>query len=278
MLAEIAERAGSVRRAENPANWEPFWLGPSGRRLYAALHYAPARATMGVVLAPPLLSEQPRSRRLMFEIAGVFAAQGLPCLRFDYYGTGDSEGDGEAHDLAAMHADLEFAIAGLRERAGIEHVAVMAWRGAALAAGSWALQNAIDALILCDPVMDGAAWLAELEAADRGERVSPERYPYGAGPGQRPDGQLMGFPASAAWRRGIGTLRLADLALDACPTTWAVLRNADGAPAWARRIFLMPPGTPRFDGDTRMDATLFLSPSLRALIGQIGRELSGREP
>lgn len=275
MLADIEERADPARRAEKAADWEPLWLGPPGHRLYAALHQAPAHATMGVVLAPPLLSEQPRSRRLMFEIAGVLAAQGLPCLRFDYYGTGDSDGDGEAHDLCAMHADFDFAVAALRARTG--RVAVMAWRGAALAACSWALQNEVDALVLSDPVVDGAAWLAELEAADRSERVSPERYPYGAGDGEASDGQLMGFPASTGWRRGIGALRVADLAADACPTIWAVLRSASHAP-WASRTFLLPPGTPRFDGQTRMDATLFLSPPLRAVVGELGRALAGLEP
>lgn len=278
MPVDIAKQADPVRHAEKPADWEPFWLGPSGRRLYAALHHAPARARVGVVLAPPLLAEQPRSRRLMFEVGGVLAARGLPCLRFDYYGTGDSEGDGEAHDLEAMHADFDFAVARMREQAGLERVVLMAWRGAALVACSWALHNAIDALILCDPVTDGSAWLIELQAADRRERLSPERYPHGAEAGEPGDNQLMGFPASEAWRRGISALRLPDMARQACPTTWAVLRNAGPAPEWASRTFALPPGTPRFDGQTRMDAALFLSPQLRSLVGELGKELASLEP
>lgn len=278
MLADIAERADPARRATGAWEWEPLWLGPPGRRLYATLHHAPGRAEVGVVLAPPLLSEQPRSRRLLFEIAGVLAAQGLPCLRFDYYGTGDSEGEGEAHDLASMHADLDAAVGGLCDHADPARVVVMAWRGAALAAGSWALQNAVDALILCDPVADGAAWLAEVEAADRAERVSRERYPYGAGKGEVADGQLMGFSASAEWRRGIGALRLPEIASAARAAIWAVLRDGVARPEWATRTFTLPPGTPRFDGQTRMDATLFLSPQLRALVGELGRELTSLEP
>ena len=278
MPVDLAKPADPARRAERLADWEPFWLGPAGRRLYAALHHAPAQASVGVVLAPPLLAEQPRSRRLMFEVAGVLAAQGLSCLRFDYYGTGDSEGDGEAHDLEAMHADLDFAVARMREQAGLARVVLMAWRGAALAACSWALQNAIDALVLCDPVMDGSAWLIELQAADRSERFSPERYSRGAEAGEAGDGQLMGFPAPERWRRGIGSLRIADMARHACPTVWAVLRNSIPAPEWASRTFALPAGTPRFDGQTRMDATLFLSPPLRTLVGELGRALESLEP
>jgi hypothetical protein len=278
MLAEIAERIDLPRSAARAAEWEPFWLGPPGHSVYAALHYAPARAPIGVVLAPPLLSEQPRSRRLLFEVAGALAAQGLPCLRFDYYGTGDSEGDANDHDVGAMYADLDAAVAALREHVAPARIAVMAWRGAALVACSWVRRRDIDALVLCDPVADGAAWLAELEAADRRERVSPERYPHGAGPGEHADGQLMGFPASAAWRSGIGALKLGEIAPAAHATIWAVLRGATTAPTWARRVFVLPPETPRFDGEMRMDATLFLSPPLRTLVGQIGRELMAMEP
>jgi pimeloyl-ACP methyl ester carboxylesterase len=278
MLADIAERTDMARCAEKTVDWEPFWLGPPGRRLYASLHHASGRARTGVLLAPPLLAEQPRSRRLMFEVAGVLAALGLPCLRFDYYGTGDSEGSGEAHDLDAMHSDLEFAAARLRQQMGLERVVLMAWRGGALVACSWALQHAIDALVLCDPVMDGSAWLVELESADRMERVSPGRYLHPARLGDSDDGQLMGFPASAEWRRGISSLRIADMALQACPTVWAVLRNASAPPAWADQTFALPPGTPRFDGQTRMDATLFLSPQLRRLVVELGKALVSLEP
>jgi hypothetical protein len=278
MLVDIAERAHPTLHAGSAADWEPLWIGAPGRRLYAALHHAPPGASTGVVLAPPLLSEQPRSRRLMFEAAGALASQGVACLRFDYYGTGDSEGDGEAHDLDSMHADLDCAVASLRQRCAPARVAVMAWRGAALAACSWARSSAIDALVLCDPVTDGAAWLAELESADRRERVSPERYPNGAGAGEAADGQLMGFPASTEWRRGIGALALARIAPGACARTWVVLRDGIVAPEWANRTFRLPPGTPRFDGEARMDATLFLLPTLRSLMVELGAGLASMEP
>ena len=277
MPVECAGRAEQRIPAGGTAEWEPLWLGQPGRRLYAALHQPPACARVGVVLAAPLLAEQPRSRRLMFEIAGALVAQGLPCLRFDYFGTAESEGNGDEHDLDAMHADFDLAVAALRKHAAVARVAVMAWRGAALAASDWALRNSVDALVLCDPVVDGAAWLAELEAADRRERVSRNRYPHGNGAAGTPDGQLLGFPASAAWRRGIASLRLAGMARGAY-RTWAVLRDAADTPDWASHAFTLPPATARFDGDTRMDATLFLSPPLRALIGELGKELKTLEP
>lgn len=276
MLAEFAGRADQAPAMR--AEWEPLWLGQPGRRLYAGLHCPPGYAGIGVVLAGPLLAEQPRSRRLMFEIAGALVAQGLPCLRFDYFGTAESEGSGEAHDLDAMHTDLDLAVAELRERAKVARVALMAWRGAALVASDWALRNAVDLLVLCDPVMDGAAWLAELEAADRRERASPDRYPHGARMRGTADGQLLGFPASAAWRRGVAALRLAGAARGSHPPTWMVLRNPAHTPEWASRTFVLPSTIASFDADTRMDATLFLTPPLRALVGELGKELKSLEP
>ena len=74
--------------------WQPLWIGDAPRQLYAALHAA-AAARVGVLMAPPLLHEQPRSRRVLVEVASRLAALGLACLRFDYFGTGDSAGDGE---------------------------------------------------------------------------------------------------------------------------------------------------------------------------------------
>lgn len=276
MLAESAGRADQV--SARTAEWEPLWLGQPGRRLYAGLHRPPGRAGVGVVLAGPLLAEQPRSRRLMFEMAGALVAQGLACLRFDYFGTAESEGEGECHDVDAMHADFDLAVAELRKRTKVARIALMAWRGAALVASDWALRNPVDLLVLCDPVTDGTAWLAELEATDRRERASPDRYPHGARMDAAADGQLLGFPASAAWRRGIAALRLGGTTRGSHPPTWVVLRNPSDTPGWASRTFILPPTIARFDADTRMDATLFLSPPLRAVVGDLGKELKSLEP
>jgi hypothetical protein len=276
MLVESVGRTDQV--SARTAEWEPLWLGQPGRCLYAGLHRPQGCGGVGVVLAGPLLAEQPRSRRLMFEIAGALVAQGLACLRFDYFGTAESEGEGECHDLDAMHADLDLAVAELRKRTKVARTVLMAWRGAALVASDWALRNAIDLLVLCDPIMDGAAWLAELEAADRRERVSPDRYPHGGGAEGPADGQLLGFPVSAAWRRGVAALRLAGTARGSRPPTWVVLRDPADTPEWASRTFILPPNIASFDADTRMDATLFLSPPLRALVGDLGKELKSLEP
>src|SRR4249919_3243970 len=154
------------------ADWEPFWLGTPSRRLYAALHPAAEASTTGVVLVPPLLHELPRSRRFIAEVASELATVGLPSLRFDFLGTGDSSGGGEELDFASMHVDLDLAVAALRERTGATQVALLAWRGAALPLRGWMERGgAADLVVLWEPIIDGAGWLQELVGADAGERA-----------------------------------------------------------------------------------------------------------
>src|SRR5687768_1570345 len=85
-------RHGAHAMSTGIGDWEPLWLGQDPRRLYAALHAVAGAPATGVLLVPPLLHEQPRSRRFIAEVASELAAIGLPCLRFDFLGTGDSPG------------------------------------------------------------------------------------------------------------------------------------------------------------------------------------------
>jgi len=244
--------------------WQPLWIGDASRPLYAALHPAPG-ARVGVAMAPPLLHEQPRSRRVLVEIAGRLAASGLACLRFDYFGTGDSAGAGEQHDFAAMQADLDAAVAALRDRAGVRRVAVLAWRAAALPAWRWAGgRDDLAALALWEPVADGAAWLAALQAADRAEREGR----YGRAGRDVEDAHLMGFPVSRRWRDDVAAARL-----DAPPRaeTWTIARAAAPAEPAAQRRFELPADAPRFDDGVGIENAMFLSRKLLGVIDELGR-------
>lgn len=255
----------------SPSPWRPLWIGPQQRQLYAALH-APAESSprIGLLLAPPLLHELPRSRRVLLDVANRLAALGIACLRFDYYGTGDSDGDGERHDLAEMRRDLEFALVALRGETGASRTAVLAWRGSALPVWDWAsARTDLAALALWEPVVDGAAWLAGLEAADRAERLSR----YGSLHDDVGDTNLMGFPVSARWRNGIAGAKL-----NGRPSSvplWLWQRTQDvgaGSPA-AQRVFELPAEAPRFDGGVGVESVAFLSRALQARVDEFGRAL-----
>ena len=257
-------------------DWEPNWLGPPSRRLYSALHRAPSPASIGVVLVPPLLHEQPRSRRFVTEVASQFAASGLSCLRFDFHGTGDSPGRGDEVDFASMAADLTVATAALRSHAGVEQVVLLAWRGAGLLAQSWLQQARLgDRVVLWEPIIDGAGWLRELQRNDASERaLRPRPRPGVPRTGTQDDGQLMGFAASPRLRADLAKARLTQSDPSQSASTWAVVRaDSPSLPVEVARLFELPAGAPTFDGGVAMEATMFLTPPLERVVGQLGHAL-----
>jgi alpha-beta hydrolase superfamily lysophospholipase len=257
-------------------DWEPNWLGPPSRRLYSALHRAPSPASIGVVLVPPLLHEQPRSRRFVTEVASQLAESGLSCLRFDFHGTGDSPGRGDEVDFASMAADLKVATAALRSHTGVEQVALLAWRGAALLAQSWLQQGRQgDRVVLWEPILDGASWLRELQRNDARERASrPRPRPGVPRTNMEEDGQLMGFAASPRLRQDLAEAQLARTDSWQSRSTWAVVHaDSPPLPVDVAKLFELPAGAPTFDGGVAMEATMFLTPPLERVVGQLGHAL-----
>lgn len=262
------------------AHYDPFWLGPDARRLYAALHSTGADAVTGAVCVPPLLHEQPRSRRFITEAAAELASAGVPCLRFDFFGTGDSDGPGEAMDFARMAEDIDTAVAELQARTQVERVAVVAWRGAALVVAHWLAHGGhADAIVLWEPVTDGAQWLDELVRLDAAERrVRPRPRPGVPRTSSADDGQLMGFAASARFRTELGAARLVAAKVTRRPT-WLVTRETRPADMDnAIQTLTLPDAAPTFGGMAQMESALFLSPPVRAVVTELGRRLAERVP
>src|SRR5215217_413896 len=82
----------------------PLYFGSSQKPLYGVYHppkSQPGRPvrTTGVVLCYPLGQEYMRAHRAFRQLATLLTKSGFPVLRFDYYGTGDSGGDGDAGDV-----------------------------------------------------------------------------------------------------------------------------------------------------------------------------------
>ena len=89
---------------------------------------APARDLVAV-LCPPIGSEYTRSHRSIRHLADRFAAAGIPAIRFDYHGTGDSPGnDLDPDRLAAWRANVVDACARARAWSGRSRVALVGVR------------------------------------------------------------------------------------------------------------------------------------------------------
>lgn len=259
-----------------PGDWEPLWIGPTERALYAALHRVPGAPATGIVLVPPMFDELPRSRRLVTEVAGELAATGLPVLRFDFFGTGDSAGRGDDADFDTMCGDLDRAITTLRARTGVPRLVLLAWRGAALVVDAWLSRGGrADLVVLWDPIRDGSGWLRGLGDADVAARAMlPPPRPGVPRTVEAEDGQLMGFRVSPRLRRDVEAARLdAGQETSGAAERWAVL-YPDDAVAGVDRVFVLPPNAPRLGTGATMDGTLFLTPQLRGFVRALGPALA----
>lgn len=153
---------------------EPLYMAGPPCPLFGWFH-APAgdRPTpLAVLLCAPLGHEDLATHRSLRQLAMRLAAAGLPVLRYDHPGTGDSgEVDGEENDgdtwLPAAQAAVHVAADELRRRSGAPRLVLVGLRmGALLAAHAAAGRSDVDALVGLLPVASGRAWLRECRLLD----------------------------------------------------------------------------------------------------------------
>ena len=97
--------------------------------------------------------------QMFTKLARRACAEGFPCLRFDFRGRGDSEGDAKATTLSTMISDAVAATRLVRERSGVSRVAFIGdCSGSEVAIGAAALGAGVDSLVL---------WSAPIVGADR---------------------------------------------------------------------------------------------------------------
>lgn len=156
----------------------PFFFGKEGEQLFG-IYYEPGGAARGeaALMCYPFGHEYMRSHMAFRQLASSLAAEGLHVLRFDYFGTGDSAGEGRDTDLARWRRDIALAAAELREISGAAKLTVIGLRlGALLAAASLADGLEADHLVLWDPVESGSSFLSEMEALLK-EKVACPHFP-----------------------------------------------------------------------------------------------------
>ncbi|MBO9661973.1 hypothetical protein [Dokdonella sp.] len=187
----------------------PIPFGSPGRELFAVAHVPAPQVPLrgGVLICPPFFHEQFLSYRLISLVAARLAAQGWLCLRFDYFGSGDSAGDDDAFSLAGATADTRTALALLRGLVADAPLLLLGVR-----AGVWPALAATDAdgvarVCLWQPLSDGAAWLDQLGAMDAHERASRQRYPHLRAPRAAVADRLLGSHVGAALRAELAAQR-----------------------------------------------------------------------
>ena len=110
----------------------------------------------------PLGHEYPRSYRNLQQLAILLAQAGFDVFRFDYHGTGNSEGSTEQMTAQQCSNDIQVAADYIREQSQCNQLSVIAVRMGAPLCIQAQLEN-IENFIAWDPVINGSAYIELLK-------------------------------------------------------------------------------------------------------------------
>jgi hypothetical protein len=154
---------------------QPVRFGLADRQMVGMYHFPRPAAPRGIaaLLCNPFGQEAICAHRVFTVLADRLAQRGLPTLRFDYHGTGDSPGADDVGELEGWAADVVAAQDKLDALARPSHRVWIGLRlGAVLCArASRSATAPLDTIVFWDPVVDGSAYLRELAHADRRARL-----------------------------------------------------------------------------------------------------------
>jgi pimeloyl-ACP methyl ester carboxylesterase len=143
----------------------PYYFGNSDRQLYG-VYDTPRSNTFrdaGVLLCYPIGQEYMRSHWASRQLVSQICRSGLHCMRFDYFGTGDSAGMGYKTELGQWQSDVNTGLAEFNDISGVSKVSLVGLRfGAAIAATAPVQSSWVRKLVLWDPVVSGAAYINSL--------------------------------------------------------------------------------------------------------------------
>jgi pimeloyl-ACP methyl ester carboxylesterase len=226
LAAETTQaRPASLRGAtiEPPADPEPVYFGRGDSLLFGCFHPAhePVREGRALVICQPFGQEYVRCHRLLRVLAASLARSGVPVLRFDYHGCGDSPGENEDATLERCIADVDEAVRFVRARTRVANVDLCGLRlGASIALRYAAAARAgqVGRLVLWAPVVRGEDFLASMrEQSARFSKWMKGVFRRAAAPAES-DGShdFIGFRFSETLSGELAALDLLQVAHAAC--------------------------------------------------------------
>jgi pimeloyl-ACP methyl ester carboxylesterase len=218
------------------------------------------------LLCAPLGQDQIRCHRLYRQLAHALAMEGIPALRFDYYGCGDSMGASAEVRWDRCIRDTVTAANELRARSGIDRVVAFGARlGGSMALAASAAARLAD-VVVWDPVVDGHAYVAKLDAMQEALRQDTHRF-IKPRPAELAGEQWLGFAVNPELRKqisglGSGWEATPSLLLDSLPPTiahpWKALAVDDAS------ITLLQPPTP-WDDLARLEVAILSHPLVQTV-------------
>lgn len=162
---------------------KPFFFARGAVRLFGMYHMPEsAVSSTAFLMSHPFGEEKLWAHRVYVSFARALAARGHIVLRFDYAGSGDSDGMTPDTSLETHLDDLSSALATLRsDHANVERVGLVGLRLGATMAALFAEQQAATGehgclrnspLILWEPIADGAAYFQELLRSNLGTQLA----------------------------------------------------------------------------------------------------------
>lgn len=128
----------------------------------------------------------------------MLARAGFDVLRFDWFGVGDSGGELADASVARWRQDLTSAAAELRELTGVTRLSAVGLRlGATIAATSSDLLR-LSALVVWDPVIDGAAYINEQRRMTSDLLSDRKRFWFPADAKAQQPAEMVGFDFGSA--------------------------------------------------------------------------------
>lgn len=133
---------------------EAFYLGQRPHRLFTVLHIPSNPVDTGLVFCPPLWGEMTGTYSRLAVWAKELAQQGFAVLRFDLYGTGESDGKLRELTLQGAYEDTVRVSQYLRKRCGIKRLGLFGMRFGGTMAVHAANTIQPDFLLLWSPVVN----------------------------------------------------------------------------------------------------------------------------
>jgi alpha-beta hydrolase superfamily lysophospholipase len=199
---------------------EALYFDSGDQKLFAWLHSPPKEsiAGVGVVICKPFGYEAICAHRGMRAFAEAATMIGMPALRFDYLGTGDSADiDRHANQLEMWSRDVVAAVTELQRRTGVERVCLLGFRlGALIATLAAAECKAVCALVLVAPVVSGRRYVRELRTTRLASMLGAESESASGAPPEIQSMQpgsleVSGFLLSAATLVALSQVDLTEL-------------------------------------------------------------------
>lgn len=205
-----------------------FFAKPDGKRLLAFLHNPAGRtAAFGIVYCHPFAEERNLSHAVAANAARDLAKAGIPVLRFDFSGCGDSEGELTDAALEDWLEEVGLAADVLKRETGVATVGYWGLRlGATLAFRAGRLREDAAFLLLWHPVPDVSLYMHQflrqasstaIAAGQAEAPVSPKALALSIEAGEV--AEVLGYPIAKRLLKSFQT---------AGPTPW---KETGGKPA-----------------------------------------------